>query len=83
MPKKTSKKENKESFEIKLHRLEEIAEKLDSEDIGIENAIALYEEGIRLSKECIATLKNAELKITELKSKMTDLTKDQEEFFEE
>jgi exodeoxyribonuclease VII small subunit len=83
MPKKTVKKENKELFEVKLHRLEEIAEKLDSEDIGIENAIALYEEGIKLSKECITTLKNAELKITELKSRLTDLTKDQSELFEE
>ena len=83
MPKKTAKKENKESFEVKLHRLEEIAAKLDSEDIGIENAIALYEEGIKLSKECLETLKNAELKITELKTKLTDITESQEELFEE
>jgi exodeoxyribonuclease VII small subunit len=83
MTKKITKKEIKESFEIKLHRLEEIAENLEREDIGIENAIALYEEGIKLSKECIDTLKNAELKITELKSKLTDLTKDQEKLFEE
>ena len=82
MPKKPVKNETKESFEVKLHRLEEIAEELESEDIGIENAITLYEEGIKLSKECIATLKNAELKITELKSKLNDLTKDQSELFE-
>lgn len=82
MTKKTTKKEIKESFELKLHRLEEIAENLEREDIGIEYAIALYEEGIKLSKECIDTLKNAELKITELKSKLTDLTKDQEKLFE-
>ena len=82
MPKKLAKNETKESFEVKLHRLEEIAEELESEDIGIENAIELYEEGIKLSKECIATLKNAELKITELKSKLNDLTKDQSELFE-
>jgi exodeoxyribonuclease VII small subunit len=83
MAKKSIKKESKDTFETKLRRLEEIAAKLDSEDIGIENAIALYEEGIILSKDCIATLKNAELKITELKSKLDDLTKDQEELFEE
>lgn len=83
MPKKTTKKDNKESFEVKLHRLEEIASKLDSEDIGIENAIVLYEEGIKLSKDCMETLKNAELKITELKTKLTDITESQEELFEE
>ena len=83
MPKKTTKKESKDSFEVKLHRLEEIAAELDSEDIGIENAIALYEEGIKLSKECIETLKKAELKITELKSQLADITESQEELFEE
>ena len=83
MPKKTVKKGNKDSFEVKLHRLEEIAAKLDSEDIGIENAISLYEEGIKLSKDCMETLKKAELKITELKSKLTDITESQEELFEE
>ncbi len=80
-------KTNKESFETKLHRLEEISSLLDSEDIGIEEAISLYEEGIKLSRECVTTLKNAELKITELKSKISDLTpspaEDQEELFEE
>ena len=86
MAKKTI-KTNKDSFETKLNRLEEISSLLDSEDIGIEEAISLYEEGIKLSRECTATLKNAELKITELKSKISDLTpplaEDQEELFEE
>ena len=82
MAKKIS-KTNKDSFETKLHRLEEISSMLDTEEIGIEEAIELYEEGIQLSKECVSTLKKAELKITELKSKVSDLTKDQEELFEE
>ncbi len=76
-------KTNKDSFETKLHRLEEISSLLDSEDIGIEEAISLYEEGIKLSRECTATLKSAELKITELKSKISDLSEDREELFEE
>lgn len=78
-----AKKSHKETFEEKLHRLEEISNLLDSDDIGIEKSIELYEEGIKLSKVCMSTLKDAELKITELKSKLTEITEDQEELTEE
>lgn len=78
-----AKKATIETFEDKLHRLEEISNLLDSEDIGIEKSIELYEEGIKLSKVCMETLKNAELKITELKSKLTEITEDGEEVTEE
>ncbi len=36
-----AKKSSKETFEDKLHRLEEISNLLDSEEIGIEKSIAL------------------------------------------
>lgn len=67
-----AKKTEKISFENKLSRLEEISSLLESESIGLEEAITLYEEGIELSKDCIITLKNAELKITELKKKLDE-----------
>ncbi len=69
-----SKKLEKISFESKLNRLEEISSLLESENIGLEEAISLYEEGIELSRVCISTLKNAELKITELKKKLDDIS---------
>jgi len=78
-----AKKTNKETFENKLHRLEEISNLLENEEVGIESAIALYEEGIKLSKECMGTLKGAELKITELKAKLSDVTEDLEDISEE
>ena len=65
------KKENK-SFEESLERLEEIAELLEKEEIGLDESIKLYEEGILLSKNCYNKLKDAELKITELKSQLDD-----------
>lgn len=77
------KKSAKRSFEDKLNRLEEISSLLESDEIDLEKAISLYEEGILLSKECISTLREAELKITELKKKMDDLSKDDMELFEE
>ncbi len=58
-------KKNEKSFEELLQRLEEISEKLE-EDIGLNESIKLYEEGINISKICYSKLKDAELKITEL-----------------
>ncbi len=73
-----SKKTTKTSFEKKLNRLEEISVLLESEDIGLEESIALYEEGIGLSRECMAALKHAEIKITELKEKMDDVSSEED-----
>lgn len=66
MPKSKSKK----NFEDCLARLEEIADVLESENIAIEEAIALYEEGAVLSKECFEILTKAELKVAQLKDEL-------------
>ncbi|MCF8241031.1 MAG: exodeoxyribonuclease VII small subunit [Melioribacteraceae bacterium] len=65
-------KKKTKSFEELLIRLQEISDLLDSEDIGLDESIALYEEGINLSKSCYKRLKEAELKITELKAQLDD-----------
>lgn len=60
-------KKNKElSFKEKLSRLEEIAGLLEDDELELESAISLYEEGTKLAAECAETLKTAELKITQL-----------------
>ncbi len=69
-----AKKKQKHNFEKDLSRLEEISELLENNDIGLEDSISLYEEGINLSKSCLTSLKNAELKVTKLKNELTDLT---------
>mgnify|MGYP002639488740 CR=1 FL=1 len=56
------------SFEDSLIRLKEISDLLENEDTGLEESIKLYEEGVKLAKVCNTTLKEAELKIKELKS---------------
>jgi len=63
------KKLNK-SFEDSLKRLEEISSLLDNEELGLDESIKLYEEGIELSKVCMTKLKEAELKITALKKNL-------------
>lgn len=64
------KDQSADTFETSLKRLEEIARLLDREDLGLDNAIQLYEEGIELSKVCFTRLKEAELKITTLKKSL-------------
>lgn len=66
----TKVKSNK-SFEEKLKRLEQISELLESGDVQLEESINLFEEGIKLSKECLSILENAELKITKLKKEVS------------
>ncbi len=77
-----NKKSNK-NFEQSLFRLEEIANFLESDDIGLEDALKLYEEGINLSRECLSSLKNAELRITELKKKVEEISIEEEDLFDE
>lgn len=64
------KKKNKSKFEEELTRLEEISRILEEDNVDLETAISLFEEGVKLSKSCLKTLKEAELKITELKSQL-------------
>lgn len=59
--------ENKElSFEKALERLGVIADELENKNPALEDALALYEEGSALLKECAGKLEKAQTKITEL-----------------
>jgi exodeoxyribonuclease VII small subunit len=79
-----TKKKTKNTFEENLSRLEEISTLLESEELGLDESISLFEEGIKLSKNCMTTLKKAELKITKLKSELSEVTSEEdEENFEE
>lgn len=54
---------DKMSFEKALKQLEEIVHKLESEDLGLEDSLQLFEEGIKLSRFCSKKLELAERKI--------------------
>jgi exodeoxyribonuclease VII small subunit len=73
-----AKKKSKNSFEDDLQRLEEISSTLESESIGLDDSMSLYEEGIKLSKNCLQTLKKAELKITELRNELGKIAEESE-----
>lgn len=74
-----SKTKSNKSFEEKLKRLEQISEMLESGEVQLEESISLFEEGIKLSKECLAILENAELKITQLKKEVSNKSTDEGE----
>jgi exodeoxyribonuclease VII small subunit len=59
-------KKTEKSFEENYSRLEKILEKLESEDVTLEETIKLYEEGLTLTKFCYEKLNNAELRIKEI-----------------
>lgn len=74
-----SKNKSTKSFEEKLKRLEQISEMLESGDVQLEESISIFEEGIKLSKECLTILENAELKITQLKKEVSNKSTDEGE----
>ena len=74
-----TKKKAKSNFEQDLSRLEEISRILEKDNVELEKAISLFEEGVKLSKSCLKTLKEAELKITELKTELGKITQDEED----
>lgn len=59
-------KPDEPTFEQALARLEEIAHQLESGDLPLEEAIALAEEGAKLSRFCEERLTAAEGKIQQL-----------------
>ena len=69
-----SKSKKKNNFEDDLARLKEISNLLEDNEIGLDDAIALYEEGIKLSRNCIKKLEDAQLKITELKKDLSEVS---------
>lgn len=53
----------KQNFEEALERLGEINEKLESGEVSLDEAIALYTDGMKLAKFCQDKLADAEQKI--------------------
>lgn len=50
-------------FEKRLNRLEEIVGKMETNELPLEEALKLFEEGIKLSRECNTQLTEAEQKV--------------------
>lgn len=53
-------------IEAALERLESIADKLEDPQLDLDEAVKLYEEGLRLYAECTKRLDAADQRITKL-----------------
>jgi exodeoxyribonuclease VII small subunit len=53
----------KVKFEDALKELEDIVERLEKGDLSLNKTLSEYENGIKLYKQCVALLENAEKKI--------------------
>lgn len=59
MPKKTS----LNNFEKKINEIKSIVNKMEANDLSLEDSIKHYERGMTLSKQCQQVLNEAEQKI--------------------
>jgi exodeoxyribonuclease VII small subunit len=50
-------------FEKKLKRLEDIVSSMEGGELALEKSLELFEEGVKLSKECHQQLNKAEQKV--------------------
>ncbi len=55
--------EKKKNFETSLNDLEKIVRKLEDGDLSLEESLKLFEDGVKLSRECQERLTNAERRI--------------------
>lgn len=71
-------------FEQSLSELETLVEGLEHGEIGLEDALAKYERGIQLARNCQQALNTAELRVSQLTANdpeagVTDLEPPQED----
>ena len=57
-----------ESFEQLLTKLDETVRKLEAGGLSLEQSTGLYEQGLKLARECTEKISAAELKITKIRN---------------
>lgn len=62
------------SFEQQLNELETLVNQLEQGDVPLEQALAAFEKGMALSKQCSTLLNQAEQRISELMNQATPST---------
>lgn len=62
----TDPKTDETSLEARLRRLDEILARMESDDVALEDALKLFEEGVTHVREAEKVLSAAELRVEEL-----------------
>ena len=60
-------------YEEAIKKLEEISQKLSSDNVTLDEAVALYEESTKLSKICFDIIKNVENKVVVVKKELDSI----------
>lgn len=63
----------KKSFEQSLEQLEELVDGLEQGELGLDESIGKFEEGVKLYKFCKDQLGKAEKKITKLSESLNEV----------
>ena len=61
---KEMKMDKNKNFEEQIEKLENIVKELEKGDLNLDDSVAKFEEGIKISKECNEILEKAEKKIS-------------------
>ncbi len=60
------------TFEKNLEQLTDVIQKMEQQDVGLEESLKLYEQGIQLTRKCQKIIDDAEQKIEQLMEKSSD-----------
>ncbi len=63
----------KKSFEDNLRRLEEIVDLMENGNIGLEDSVKLYKEGVNISVSCAQKLKDVQQQVSTLQKTASGL----------
>jgi exodeoxyribonuclease VII small subunit len=55
-----------QTFEKNLELLTEVIQKMEQQDVGLEESLKLYEQGVQLTRKCQKIIDDAEKKIEQL-----------------
>ncbi len=72
MPRK-AKTDNSMDFEKAMQDLETLVEKMESGDLSLDESLHLFEQGVKLTRQCQQSLKEAEQKVSILLEKDKNL----------
>ena len=67
------------SFEKDFERLQKLVEKLENENLSVEEGLNLYDEAIKAGKKCIDQLNDGKGKLELLNKDLTRLALDEDE----
>ena len=62
-------KQNQYPFEASLKKLEGLVDQMESGELSLEASLKIFEEGIKLTRECQKALKEVEQKVSLLMEK--------------